>query len=173
MNDDRQGEAAQMERAERCPIEMEGLSRSCRREQVDRIPNASLLEISVKASECGHSHAAREASSNSCRDRIRLEREPWPWEMGCDRQSFDLAPESRDGGQFFQNFDRLLLFLGEDFAKPPGAPSNEEDRLENTERNARKQSGKKQSAAECKHDGPGSRRRQIDRARRRFRCFRS
>src|ERR1700687_4364706 len=128
MNDDCQGEAAQMERIERRHTKMERLSRGRGCEQIDRIPDAPLLEKAVQAREYRHGHAAGEASFNSCRHRIGFERKQWPGEMGWDRQSFDFATGSKDDRHFVADFNRLFLFLRENIAKPSDASGHEEYR---------------------------------------------
>src|ERR1700687_6526435 len=81
MNDDRQGKAAQMERIERRHTKMERLSRGCRCEQVDRIPNAPLLEKTVKACECRHGHAASQPTFYPRRHWIRFEWQQRPGKL--------------------------------------------------------------------------------------------
>src|SRR5258708_7148026 len=125
MNDNRQAETTQMESTERTRPQLDRLSIGCRREQVDRIPNASLFEETVKACEYRHGHAAREASSNSRRNRIGFEWKQRPGEVWRHRQSFDFAPESRDYGRFLSNFDRLFLLVREDIPEPPDTPGQE------------------------------------------------
>ena len=75
MNENSHGEAAQMELVERCRPDFEGLSvaRGCK--QVDRIPNAPLLEKAVKTCEQRHGHAAGQPTFNSCRHWIGFERQ--------------------------------------------------------------------------------------------------
>src|SRR5216683_63710 len=173
MNDDRQGEASQVERIERCCPKLEGLSVGCRCKQVDRIPNASLFEETVKACEYRHGHAACQPAFNSCRNRIGFERKQGPREVWCNRKPFDFASRSRDYGRFLSNFDRLFLLVWEDIPEPPDTSGHDEDCSKNADRSARKQSCKKQSDAKRKNDGPRCRRRQINRAWRDLRYLRS
>src|SRR5712692_1541509 len=152
MNDDCQGEAIQMERTERCGPELEGLSISRRCEQVNGIPNAPLLEKTVKACEYGHGHAASQPTFDSCRHRIRFEWKQSPGELWRHRQPFDFAPGSRGHGHFRFDFNRLLLLVREDISEPADTPGYGQDRSENADRRARYQPGEEQSNAERKDD---------------------
>src|SRR5712692_1190784 len=173
MNDDCQGEAIQMERTERCRPELERLSIARRCEQVDRIPNALLLEKTVKACEHCHGNAARQPTSNPCRHRIGFEWKQRSGEFWRYWQPFDFAPESRDDRHFLSDLNRLFVLSREDIPEPADTAGHEEDRSEDTDRSACEQPGEEQRDAECKNDGPRCRRRQIDRAWRGLGCFRS
>src|SRR5260370_34422598 len=117
MNQERQGEAAQVKCVERCRPDCQGMSvaRCC--EQVDWIPNTGLLQKAVKACEHCHCNAAGEASFNSCRDRICFQWKERPGEFWRDLQPFDFAPRSRDDGHFFADLNRLFLLVRENVAK--------------------------------------------------------
>src|ERR1700693_4590103 len=98
MNDHCQRETTQVKCTERYRPELEGLSVNCRCEQIDRIPNATLLEKSIKACEYRHGHATVQPTFNSCRYWIRLKWKESPGQFWCYRQPFDFAAESRDRG---------------------------------------------------------------------------
>src|SRR6202795_5175131 len=122
MNDHSQGKAIEIERTERCRAQLEGLSIGGRCEQIDRIPDATLLEKSVKACEDRHGHAASEATFDSCRHRIRFEWKQSPREFRCYREPFHFTPGSRDRGHFRFGFNRLLFLVREDISEPAYAP---------------------------------------------------
>src|SRR5258708_6560709 len=141
MNRERQEEAAQMKRIEPCRSDSEGLSKACRGEQVNRIPNAPFLQKAVKACEHCHGHAAREPSFNSRRDWIGFEWKQRSGKLWRYRQPFDFSPESRNDRHLLSNLNRLFFFLRENVAEPADTSGHEEDRSEYADRSARKQPG--------------------------------
>src|ERR1700722_16208910 len=107
-----------MKRVERIQIEMVGMSGGRRCQQINRIPNASLFNKTVKACERRHGHAASQPASYPRCHRVNFKWKQGPGGVWRHRQSFDFMAGSSDGGQFLSDFHGFLLFMWKDFAEP-------------------------------------------------------
>jgi len=115
---------------------LQGLGIARRGQQVDRIPDAPLLDEAVKTCERRHGHAAREASFDSCGHWIGFERQQRPRKLRRDRQAFNRAPRGRDRSRALRYCQLLLLLVREDIPEPANAARNKENPAENADRNA-------------------------------------
>src|SRR5580693_6835489 len=122
-----------MERIERRRSEAEELRIGGRCQQIDRIPDASLFEQSVKACEYGHGHTSSEAAFDSCRNWIRFQWQQRTGEFWCHREPFDFAPGSSDDGHFRRDSNHFLLLGRENIAEPADAPGYSQNRAQNAE----------------------------------------
>src|SRR5579862_9496873 len=102
-----------------------------RGQQVDRIPNASMLQQTVKACQHRHGHAACEAPFNSCGYRIYFEWEQRPGKFWRHEQPFDFPAGWNNRGRFRFDLYYLFLFKRENLPEPADAASDSENRSEN------------------------------------------
>src|SRR5580700_3167711 len=120
-----------MERCERSRPELEGLSVDRSRKQIDRIPDAPLLEKTVEAGQNRHGHGASEPTLDARRDRIRFERKQSAWKVWRYGQPFHFAASGGDHDCFHPYFNRLFFLLRENVSEPPEASSHKQDCSEN------------------------------------------
>src|SRR5580700_5123093 len=161
-----------MERCERSRPELEGLSVDRSRKQIDRIPDAPLLEKTVEAGQNRHGHGASEPSLDARRDSIRFERKQSAWKVWRYGQPFHFAASGGHYDCFHPYFDPLFFLLRENVPEPSDAPSQEQNRPKNADREAGDKASQEQCDTEGKSDGPSGGRGQMNRASRGLRRLR-
>lgn len=88
MNPKGDQEAVQVERLEGSRAEQQRLRVGCRREEIDRIPDASLLHDAVKAGERGHGDSAGQPALDSGGYGVCFKGKKRSREIGRDREPF-------------------------------------------------------------------------------------
>src|ERR1700728_946339 len=157
MDDHREQKASQMKSTEGCVAELKRLSVSRRGEQIDGVPDASLLQKTVEAGEHGHGRTSSEPAFDSRRDRICLEWQQGTRELRCYRQPFDLRSSTcSSGGQLF-NFNRLFLLLRQQVTKPTDSGGNSQGCSHDADRSARNETCEHQRDAKCQDYRPSCR----------------
>ena len=123
--------AIEMKRIQRAWDKHHGLGVDSGGEQVDGIPDTSLLDDAVETGKHGHGDGASESTLDASRDWIRLKRKKRARKFGSNLQASNSRARGGDRDGFLDDGNFNVLFVRKNIEEPSDTTHNEKDRTEN------------------------------------------
>jgi hypothetical protein len=131
-------------------------------EQVDGIPDTSLLDDAVETGEHGHGDGPSESTLDASRDWIRLKRKKRARKFGSNLEASNSRARGGDRDGFLGDGDFNVLFVRKNIKEPADTTHNEKNRSEDQNGETGDEAGKKERDAKGESDGPGGGSGQLD-----------
>jgi hypothetical protein len=157
--------AIKMKRFQRAWDKHHGLGVHSSGEQVNRIPDTSLLDDAVETGKHGHGDGARESTLDASRDGVRLERKKRARKFRSNLEASNNRARGSDRSGFVGEGDFNVLFVRKNIEEPADTPYNEKNRSQDQNGETGDEAGKKQRDAKGESDGPSGGSGQLDHSR--------
>jgi hypothetical protein len=131
-------------------------------EQVDGIPDTSLLNDAVETGKHGHGDGPSESTLDASRDWIRLKRKKRARKFGSNLEASDSRARAGDCVGFLGEGDFNVPFVRKNIKEPADTTHNEKNRSEDQNGETSDETGKKERDAKGESDGPGGGSGQLD-----------
>jgi len=154
--------AIEMKRIQRAWDKHHGLGVDSGGEQVDGIPDTSLLDDAVETGKHGHGDGPSESTLDASRDWIRLKRKKRARKFGSNLEASNSRARGGDRDGFLGDGDFNVLFVRKNIKEPADTTHNEKNRSEDQNGETGDEAGKKERDAKGESDGPGGGSGQLD-----------